>query len=84
MKRILVLLSVVAPMMVMLAMSVAPAFAEWQTEGPNEGCRTEAFRVDETTISRGPLIDGKRSDDGQICLDGSGPNLKLYDNKPIT
>ena len=31
MKRILVLLSVVALMVVMLAMSVAPAFAKWET-----------------------------------------------------
>jgi len=30
-KRILVLLSVVALMVVMLAMSVAPAFAKWET-----------------------------------------------------
>jgi hypothetical protein len=41
-KRILVLLTMMALMMVMLAMSIAPAFARWETEGISAECRTGA------------------------------------------
>jgi hypothetical protein len=83
-KRILVLLSVVALMVVMLAMSVAPAFAKWETEGPSAGCRTQGVLVpDRFPPDLSP--DGKRSDDNSICESESGSGLiHIYDNRPVT
>jgi hypothetical protein len=60
-KRILVLLSVVALMMVMLATSVAPAFAAWD---PETGCRGNDRLTREF---ESPGVDGTRTDDGWIC-----------------
>jgi len=82
-KRILVLLSVVALMVVMLAMSVAPAFAAWD---PMTGCRTGDLLIEADRFP--PEIasaNGKRSVDPFICVSPS-PNgrLHVYDNRPVT
>ena len=81
MKRILVVLSVVALMVVMLAMSVAPAFAAWE----GNGCRTG----DPLVPSAGVLgVDGKSTSDGLICQarHAYGPggvyvHVSYYDNR---
>jgi hypothetical protein len=83
-KRILVLLSVVALMVVMVAMSVAPAFAKWETEGPSAGCRTGDVLVpDRLPPDLSP--DGKRSDDNYICAsESTSGRVLVYDNRPVT
>jgi hypothetical protein len=78
-KRILVLLSVVALMVVMLATSVAPAFAAWD---PMTGCRGEDALV---PAFFSPGVDGKRTDDGSICLHlGPKKTESYYDNRSVT
>jgi hypothetical protein len=84
-KRILVLLVMVALMVVMLAMSVAPAFAAgW---GPN-GCKVGDDLVFVSDVP--PNVadkDGKRTSDGFICagrrLGGQFTHLSFYDNRPF-
>jgi hypothetical protein len=84
-KRILVSLSVVALMVVMLAVRVAPAFAGWVTQpGPFEGCRTGDARAEEDFTPEGSSIDGKRSDYGEICVSRGWNGFKFYDNRPLT
>jgi hypothetical protein len=78
MRRILVLLIVVALMMVMLAMSVAPAFAKWETTGPGAGCRTGSFKTG-TFNPETEAIDKNRN--GLICEVVRGPRLHFYDDK---
>ena len=80
-KRILLLLSVVALMVVMLAMSVAPAFAGWEANG----CRTGDVLAPDRLPPQFPSPDGKRSDDNLICESelGSG-RVHFYDNRPVT
>jgi hypothetical protein len=78
-KRILVLLSVVALMVVMLAMSVAPAFAVWQTEGPNTGCKTGDLRA--LDLAQQIPVNGKRSADDYACYDVK--HDRYYDNQPF-
>ena len=74
-KRILVLLSVVALMVVMLATSVAPAFAAWN---PITGCRgTDPLVFAEVA----PGVDGKRTADGMVCSSRTGSGFKFYDNR---
>jgi hypothetical protein len=69
MKRILVLLSVVTLMVVMLAMSVVPAFAAWDAEGG--ACRTGGI----LTTVQGPYDASKdRNGDNFICITLKGPN----------
>ena len=79
----MVLITVVALMVVMLAMSVAPAFAA--SEGP---CRTGGFLY--YYIGSGdqslPRID--RNDDGYVCATLSKPNdplsdYRYYDNRDL-
>jgi hypothetical protein len=41
------------------------AFAVWS---PITGCKFGDFRVSEGVTAEGPSIDGKRSEDGFICL----------------
>ena len=89
MKRILMLLTVVALMVVMLAMSVAPAFAGgWN---PATGCRVNEktggdFVVPES-FPGASGVDGKRTDDDVICMDRRlGKDgffvFSFYDNRP--
>ena len=88
-KRILVLLSVVALMVVMLAMSVAPAFAGWN---PATGCREEQktggdFLVPESFPGASPGVDGTRTEDDQICMHRRLNKddvfvFRFYDNLP--
>jgi len=70
---------------VLLAMSVAPAFAAgW---GPN-GCKVGDSLV---TVGDVPLSeadkDGKRTSDGLICagrqVGGQFTHLSFYDNRPV-
>jgi hypothetical protein len=78
-KRILVLLSVVALMVVMLATSVAPAFAAWN---PVTGCRGEDPLAPEF-FAQG--VDGKLTDDDSICLHlRAQKSFHAYDNRPVT
>jgi hypothetical protein len=79
-KRILVLLSVVALMVVMLAMSIAPAFAALNAEG----CRGVDGLVPVQTDLQA-RIDGKKTADNQTCVrlvggNGGNPHLQYYDN----
>jgi hypothetical protein len=74
-----VLLTVVALMVVMLAMSAAPAFAAWNSSG----CRGTDHPV---PASDSPGVDGKRTDDGAICEHvrfnrNHGIVLTYYDNR---
>jgi len=78
MKRILVLLSVVALMVVMLAMSVAPAFAAWEANG----CRTGGSLY-------GRVVPGSfeaskdRNGDEFVCYISKGSKTLFYDNRPV-
>ena len=80
MKRIVVLLTVVALMVGMLAMSVAPAFAAWNAVG----CRG----TDTLFPAQAPAlqsIDGKFTEDDQVCLahrGHEGTKIGFYDNRP--
>ena len=77
MKRILVLLTVVALMVAMMAMSVAPAFAVW--EG---ACRTGATLVDTGPGSQFAFADVKdRNNDDRVCFFVSGDHAHYYDNR---
>ena len=75
-KRILVLMSVVALMLVMVAMSVAPAFAAWA--GP---CRTG----DQLVPVRTPKAQkSDRNGDTFVCQAHRGPEgtkVGFYDNR---
>ena len=82
MKRILVLLSVVALVVVMLAMSVAPAFAAWVG-----GCR-EGDLLRPATSTELQKLDS--NSDGQVCAgqkvqehQGTRPVISsyFYDNR---
>jgi len=83
MKRIVMLLTVVALMVGMLAMSVTPAFAAWyETSVPGVFCRTG-----DSPQSVGPypaFIEIDRNTDGYICFTwrGSGTHVHgaYYDN----
>jgi hypothetical protein len=86
MKRILVLLSVVALMVAMLAMSVAPAFAAW--DAANGQCRTGGRLTPTGTNSI--LQDLDQNNDGQVCAvqtstGGTGGHAKtqFYDNRVL-
>jgi uncharacterized protein YxeA len=75
MKRIVVLLTVVALMMVMVALSVAPAFAAW--EG---ACRTGGFT---TSVQTAYDASKDRNGDNVVCytLKGANQNYIAYDNR---
>jgi hypothetical protein len=88
MRRILVLLTVVAMMVVMLAMSVTPAFAGWN---PATGCRDDreggGYLVSESFPTASPGIDGKLTEDDLICMHRRIGNedfyvFRFYDNRP--
>jgi hypothetical protein len=57
------------------------AEAEWS---PITGCKFGDFRVSEGVTPEGPSIDGKRSEDGFICLSLTRGGPKFYDNRPVT
>jgi len=56
------------------------AFDAWS---PITGCKFGDFRVSEGVTPEGPSIDGKRSEDGFICLSLSRGGPKFYDNRPV-
>jgi hypothetical protein len=81
-KRIVVLLTVVALMVVMLAMSVAPAFAAWN---PATGCR-EGDTLFPAGTPGLQQIDGKNTEDDQVCLTHrghEGTKIAFYDNRDL-
>ena len=85
MKRIPVLLAMVSLMVVMVAMSVAPAFAAgW---GPN-GCKVgdDLVSVGDVPLSEADE-DGKRTSDLLICagrhVGGQVTHSSFYDNRPF-
>jgi hypothetical protein len=91
-KRILVLLSVVALMVVMLATSVAPAFAAWT--GADGQCRGDGvlIEVPDPADPEDPiaafLMKKDRNEDGVVCreLRPVGPGegrllVVVYDNR---
>ena len=83
-KRILVLLSVVALMVVMLATSVAPAFAAWNALG----CKNEDDRIDFALDPSPPpiFVEKDRNQNGFICQGertrGGGTVIIIYDDHP--
>jgi len=83
MRRILVLVSVVALMVVMLAMSVAPAFAAWT--GAGGACRGDDFLFPTGTFE--PLVKKDKNGDGLVCDDERQSNNRIYsfyyDNRPV-
>ena len=83
MRRILVLLSVVALMVVMLAMSVAPAFAAWT--GADGACRGDDFLVTIGTFP--PQVKKDKNGDLLVCDDerrnGQGIYSFYYDNRQV-
>jgi hypothetical protein len=78
-KRILVLLSVVALMVVMLATSVAPAFAAWN---PATGCRGTDSLIFAEGIPEAESVNGKRTADPYVCSHRTGSGFNFYDNRP--
>jgi len=85
MRRIVMLLTVVALMMVMLAMSVAPAFAAWQTTGPDAGCRTGSTLLPNSAGTLYYLTD--KNGNGFVCATtvggGSNEHIRIYDDRPV-
>jgi hypothetical protein len=80
-KRFLMLLTVVALMVVMVAMAVAPAFAAWN---PATGCR-EGDTLFPAQTPRLQEIGGRKTDD-QVCLTHrghEGTKLGFYDNRDL-
>jgi hypothetical protein len=79
-KRIAMLLSVVALMVVMMAMSVAPAFAAWDAEGGQ--CRTGDGIT--TVGSYPPFVKLDRNGDGAVCETLSNQGVyRHYDNRLV-
>ena len=82
-KRILMMLSVVALMVVMLAMSVAPAFAAWT--GAGGACKGDDFLFPTGTFP--PLVKKDKNGDGLVCNDerrnGQGIYSFYYDNRQV-
>ena len=81
MRRMVLLLSVVALMVVMMAMNVAPAFAAWDAEGGQ--CRTGAGGI--TTVgSYPPFVKLDRTGDGIVCYKVSDQGVyRYYDNRLV-
>ena len=79
MRRMVMLLSVVALMVVMVAMSVAPAFAAWDAE--NGACRTGSYLsyIGNSTSEYHHKVD--RNDDNYVCYSPS--QNRIYDNRII-
>ena len=57
------------------------AFEAWS---PITGCKFGDIRVSAGVTPEGPSIDGKRSEDGFICLSLSRDGPKFYDNRPVS
>lgn len=82
MKRILVLVTVVALMVGMLAMSVSPAFAAWyETSHPGVLCRTGGYPLYVVGETDPLYVKTNRNNDWYICYSPS--NNRLYDNRII-
>ena len=80
MKRITVLITVVALMVGMLAMNVAPAFAAWDAE--NGACRTGSHLFYISGSTNPYYLKKDRNNDGLLCYEPGSRNL--YDNRPIS
>ena len=78
-KRIVMLLTVVALMVGMLAMSVAPAFAAWDAE--NGACKTGSNLLYIQGETDPYYLKVDRNNDWLLCFSPS--NNRLYDNRPI-
>ena len=78
-KRIAILLSVVALMVGMMAMSVAPAFAAWDVA--NGACRTGSFLYYITGTGDPYLLKANRNHDDYVCYDIS--SSRVYDNRLV-
>jgi hypothetical protein len=76
MRRIVMLLSVVALMAVMVAISVAPAFAAWEANG----CRTGSFLVTPENESQAAI---DKNLNGTICFVVHGDRAHYYDDRPV-
>ena len=87
MRRMVMLLTVVAMMMGMLATSVTPVFAAWQTTGPDAGCRTGddlLYYLDAQDPSAAYLADGKWTSDFSSCQhQRTNGTYVYYDNRPV-
>ena len=89
MRRFLLVLTVAALMVVLLATSVTPAFAAWN---PATGCREDDrsggdFIVPESFPAASPGVDGKRTEDDVICMHRTLDKddvfvFRFYDNRP--
>jgi hypothetical protein len=79
-KRIAMLLSVVALMVVMMAMGVSPAFAAWyQTSAPGVLCREGGYPLDARGETDPLYVKTNRNNDWYVCYSPS--NNRLYDNR---
>ena len=80
-KRIVMLLSVVALMVVMLAMSVSPAFAAWvpSRHGPGVLCREGGVSFSTVGVTDPVWLKANHNNDGYVCY--SPHNDRLYDNR---
>jgi len=76
MRRIVMLLTVVALMVGMLAMSVAPAFARWEVSG----CRTGDRLVTPANTDQ-DLVDQNLN--GSICRKETPKGFHYYDDRPV-
>jgi hypothetical protein len=80
MRRMVMLLSVVALMVVMMAMNVAPAFAAWDAQGGQ--CRTGDGIT--TVGSYPPFVKLDRNGDGAVCYTVSDRGVyRHYDNRLV-
>ena len=82
-ERILVLMSVVALMVVMVAMSVAPAFAAWDAAGGQ--CRTGGNLYFIQGTGDPYLLKLNRNSDQYLCYaysnNPSSTDFRFYDNR---
>ncbi len=82
MKRIVMLLTVVALMVGTMAMSVSPAFAAWnETHHPGVLCRTGGYSLYVEGETDPLYVKTNRNNDSYICYGPS--NNRLYDNRII-
>jgi hypothetical protein len=77
MKRIMALLTVVALIMVMVALSAAPAFAAWN---PATGCRTGSFPIGPSTEYQFAV---DQNQNGIVCEVIHGTRAHYYDDRPV-
>jgi hypothetical protein len=82
MRRMVMLLSVVALMVVMMATSVSPAFAAWyETSHPGVLCRTGGYPLYVVGETDPLYVQTNHNGDAWLCYGPS--NNRLYDNRII-